>query len=236
MDIHPAAAAFPMMSEVELEAMAEDIKSNGLRSPIVVWRGRVVDGRNRLAALAKTVTPPRFVELEGYDDEGDVIRWIISTNIHRRHLSTEQRAMIASDLAKLGLGANQHGREGAGIQAPSLSQAQAAEAMQVSRDSVQKAKAIATADPALAAEVKAGNRSLNSAHREIKRRTAPAKPVATLPDPDQADDAVIDAKEESDASGYTKQMEKIWAGFIALSATEQTAYGERYKGWLRINT
>src|SRR5262245_55299485 len=55
--IHPAADLFPMMSPDELRALAEDIKKNGLRYPIVFCladdgKGRLLlDGRNRLDAM-----------------------------------------------------------------------------------------------------------------------------------------------------------------------------------------
>ena len=65
--VHPAAALLPMMSDAELEALAADIKANGLLEPIVVWvdnsaaaKGSegpfttyLLDGRNRLAALER---------------------------------------------------------------------------------------------------------------------------------------------------------------------------------------
>lgn len=54
-------------------------------------------------------------------------------NLHRRHLSESQRAMVAARLATLPKGANQH----ASIEAPS--QADAAELLNVSRPSVQRA-------------------------------------------------------------------------------------------------
>jgi DNA-binding Lrp family transcriptional regulator len=55
--IHPAAELFPLMPEAELKELAEDIKTNGLRAPIVGWASDegqfLLDGRNRLDALAK---------------------------------------------------------------------------------------------------------------------------------------------------------------------------------------
>jgi ParB-like chromosome segregation protein Spo0J len=43
--IHPAAGAFPMMPDDELDELAEDIKVNGLRHPIILNKeGQLVDG------------------------------------------------------------------------------------------------------------------------------------------------------------------------------------------------
>jgi hypothetical protein len=47
---HPYADLFPMMSTAELEALTADIAANGLRHPIVRYKGMVLDGRNRLLA------------------------------------------------------------------------------------------------------------------------------------------------------------------------------------------
>jgi hypothetical protein len=52
--VHPAADAFPMMSEDELRALGEDTQANGLRIPIVLWGSAPptrIDGRNRRDAL-----------------------------------------------------------------------------------------------------------------------------------------------------------------------------------------
>jgi hypothetical protein len=65
--VHPAADLFPLMSQDELKALAEDIKTNGLQQPIILWRESSTDapvlddGRNRLDALALLdwLGPPR---------------------------------------------------------------------------------------------------------------------------------------------------------------------------------
>ena len=91
--VHPAAALFPMLDERELAELASDIKSNGLLSPVVVKDGEILDGRNRLRACEIAGVPPRFVEWVGC---GSVSSWIFSFNLHRRHLTTSQRAMLAA--------------------------------------------------------------------------------------------------------------------------------------------
>src|SRR5262245_51972785 len=55
--IHPAAKLFPLMSPDELRALGEDIKANGLTSPIALWQTdektpvMLLDGCNRLDAM-----------------------------------------------------------------------------------------------------------------------------------------------------------------------------------------
>src|SRR5262245_11653841 len=58
--IHPAAELFPLLSETDpaaLKELGEDIRKNGLASPIVLWadddpeKAVLLDGRNRLDAM-----------------------------------------------------------------------------------------------------------------------------------------------------------------------------------------
>jgi hypothetical protein len=35
--VHPFAASFPPMSDLELDALGKDIKANGLKHPIIFW-------------------------------------------------------------------------------------------------------------------------------------------------------------------------------------------------------
>lgn len=89
--VHPAAAVFPMLSDDELADLAADIKANGLLHPITLDKdGRIVDGRNRNAACKRAGIEPTYATLA---DDVDVVAFILSQNVHRRHLSAGQRAM-----------------------------------------------------------------------------------------------------------------------------------------------
>jgi hypothetical protein len=90
---HPYADLFPMMAKDELDALAEDIKENGLRQDIVLYQGAILDGRNRHAACTVAGVEPRFVEHEGDDDSA--LALVISLNIQRRDLTAGQRALVA---------------------------------------------------------------------------------------------------------------------------------------------
>jgi hypothetical protein len=91
--IHPAATMFPMMHGPELGLLVEDIEANGLREPIVLFDGLVLEGRNRLRACELAQVPPRFVEWDGV---GSPIAFVLSRNLHRRHLNESQRSIIAA--------------------------------------------------------------------------------------------------------------------------------------------
>ena len=85
------------MSNEALDELATDIKQYGLRDPIVMHEGRVIDGRNRLEGCHRAGVEPTSKEWSG---TGSVVAWIISVNVHRRHLTDQRRAMIAARVAQ----------------------------------------------------------------------------------------------------------------------------------------
>ncbi len=94
---HPACTVFPQLPEVDLQDLAADIAANGLRNPIVLWEGKILDGRNRYLACEIAQVEPRFTEFEGDDPIG----WVVSQNLVRRHLTASQKAVVALDLLPL---------------------------------------------------------------------------------------------------------------------------------------
>jgi hypothetical protein len=97
MGIHDEANIFPMMNAAEFEALKGDIKANGLKKPIVVHEGKILDGRNRLRACVEVGVEPKFEE---WDQKGDQFDFVIGANIIRRHLSKSQKALIAYEMVK----------------------------------------------------------------------------------------------------------------------------------------
>jgi ParB-like nuclease family protein len=91
---HPLANRDRMMDDHELEGLKTSIKTNGFRKdrPIVLFEGKILDGRNRTkAALAigYKFTPADFVEFIG--TLADAERWVDAENLHRRHLTAEDK-------------------------------------------------------------------------------------------------------------------------------------------------
>lgn len=90
--IHPFATAFPYMSDEEVKALSEDIKTNGQIHPIIVMGDVLLDGRHRLRACQMAEIDPAVKEYEGLTDDESLLKYITSLNIHRRHLTTSQKA------------------------------------------------------------------------------------------------------------------------------------------------
>jgi len=112
---HRLAIIFPELDDGKIRDLADDIRQNGLQQPIVMFEGRILDGRNRLTACKIAGVEPEFKEFEG----DDPLAHVISLNLHRRHLSESQRAMVAGNIANIQLGENQHSNEGTSIGAAS---------------------------------------------------------------------------------------------------------------------
>ncbi len=99
--VHPAAELFPMMSEEELQGLTDDIHKNGLSESIVLWHdGRLLDGRNRLEACNRLGIEPSVAQFDS-DSEINPVEYVLSHNLHRRHLSPSQKAMVAVKLKEL---------------------------------------------------------------------------------------------------------------------------------------
>lgn len=133
LEFHPLSELFPLLEGAEFDALVNDVRTNGLRQLIVVDSDeKILDGRNRYRACLKAKVKPVTRHYNQAVD-GPLVPFVISLNLHRRHLSESQRAMVAAKLANMKRGDNQH----ASIDA--TSQSQAAELLNVSRGSVQRA-------------------------------------------------------------------------------------------------
>ena len=93
-EVHDYAALVPMANAVEQDALTKDIKDHGLREPIVLWRGKVVDGRCRLKACKALGERIRIKELDDELDDAAVKAFVKSVNT-RRNLTTTQKIMSA---------------------------------------------------------------------------------------------------------------------------------------------
>jgi ParB-like chromosome segregation protein Spo0J len=94
-----------MMHPDSFQRLKADIKENGQEKCITFFDGQLLDGRNRMKACEELGVEPSIEEIEDSGDgKFDPFRWVLSVNLHRRHLTESQRAMVAAKLANLKCG------------------------------------------------------------------------------------------------------------------------------------
>jgi ParB-like chromosome segregation protein Spo0J len=95
---HPLANMFPMIEGSAFDELKRDIAAQGILEPIRLYQGMILDGRNRYAAAkacGHQFSLDDFVQWEGTVAEAEA--WVISTNLHRRHLSAKQKQEMVRD-------------------------------------------------------------------------------------------------------------------------------------------
>ena len=152
MRIHDAANIFPPMSEREFAELVADMGEHGQREPIVTVDGAIVDGRHRARACEALGLEPVVREWEG---PGSLTAYVVSMNLHRRHMDESQRAMVAERLRRM---------PSANLHPDSDTAEQAADLLNVSRRSVfTAAKVLDKGAPELVAAVDAGQVAVSTA-------------------------------------------------------------------------
>lgn len=99
MKFHPYSEIFPLLAGSEFDSLVEDIARHGLREPLWLYKGKILDGRNRFLACQKARVRPNTRQFRGDDEEA--LAFVVSANIQRRHLNESQRAMAAARIATL---------------------------------------------------------------------------------------------------------------------------------------
>jgi hypothetical protein len=99
LDVHPLAERLPAMLRDEYCELVVDIKRNKLQQPIVLYEGKILDGRHRYMACRELDIMPTTVDFTGTKNEAEA--YVLSLNVHRRHLSLEQKhKIVAAELKR----------------------------------------------------------------------------------------------------------------------------------------
>ena len=87
---HALSAAFPSMSEEELQNLKDSIDVIGVQNPIVIYEGKIIDGWHRYKVANELRLPCPVVHLA---DDVDPQDFVLANNKARRHLNRGQIAM-----------------------------------------------------------------------------------------------------------------------------------------------
>jgi len=90
-EFHEAANIFPL-DDGNIDQLAGDISKNGQQVAIETLGGKIIDGRRRWLACEKAGVKP-VVRAVFVDDP---ISYVLSLNLHRRHLTPSQLAMVGA--------------------------------------------------------------------------------------------------------------------------------------------
>ena len=96
LEYHDYAKLFPSMTEDEKTALKEDIRRNGIQSPIVLFEGKVLDGRHRYESAIEIGLTEEEIPFTNLNGSADPLTYAMASNFHRRHLGASQRALIAA--------------------------------------------------------------------------------------------------------------------------------------------
>jgi ParB-like chromosome segregation protein Spo0J len=175
LEVHPAAAEFPLLGGREFEELKADIKERGLLKPIVKKGNVILDGRNRLRACQELNIHPLFIEYEGNDE----VDFIVGANILRRHLTSDQRVAILAKSRASAIEGAAEARRKAGVTVISAggsgeAGSMLAEEARVGRDRARVALALRKHSPEMLDAVIRGKEKLSAAAAKSRSRHAEA--------------------------------------------------------------
>ena len=146
-------------------------RPTGYVAPITLYEGKVLDGRNRMIACDWAW---KELLVEAYDGD-DPVGFVISKNLHRRHLTESQRAMIAAKLANMS-----EGRPNKTTRIRAVSQGKAGELLSVGHRTVSDANTVLkSGDTGLIEAVQSGKMKVDPAARLVRAKRA--KPTTQPP-------------------------------------------------------
>jgi N6-adenosine-specific RNA methylase IME4 len=166
--VHEYAEIFPPMNSKEFNELKRDIKENGLLDPIILYDGKILDGRNRYNACKEV-----GIEVKTKDYDGDnPLQYVMSTNLKRRHLTDSQKAIVGTrykiHYAKLyPQGRNQYSEDMELVPSASARD-RAGDLVGVSGRYIDIAEEVLKAKPEMEEKIMSGDIKLKQVYRDIK--------------------------------------------------------------------
>jgi|GEM_PF-5132275 len=215
-EVHPYAEALPLIEGQEFQELIDSIATIGQCEPIIRWRGKILDGRNRLRACLALGIEPKIRDMDDLTDD-EALDLVVVKNLHRRHLNASQRALVAERLATFRVGSNiRHGVIG---EITETTQIEAAAQLKVSPRYVNMARYVReNARPHIVAMVDAGHLSLTEANYLAK---LPAHRQDELRTPEQAHTMANELRGRSGRLAKKRPRAVLKAGLTAFADLRQ---------------
>ena len=178
----------PPLRDAEREVLEGSILANGCETPLIVWKGKsiIVDGHNRYR-ICKTNGIPFAIEEKEFENEEEVMYWIVMNQIGRRNLNAYSKIEMVLPLMdileqeaikrmhsgkKAEEGASKESAQGKGRVTEHVGAM-----VGVSHNMVnQVMKIIRVADEETKAKLRCGDLSVNAVYQAIRREETKAEP------------------------------------------------------------
>ena len=185
MEFHDVAALFPLMNTEEFHGLVADIKANGLREAIWLYEGKILDGRNRYRACLEAGVAPRYRTYTGDEPTS----FVLSLNLHRRHLTYDQRVglalkiqpLIAAELERVRrqkISAARRGEMGPKSAPSQKAATEAAQKTGVGKTAVKEMAAVQQHTPSIADDLLAQRTLVRDERKRLSREKRIAKTLA----------------------------------------------------------
>lgn len=202
---HTIADIFPLMDGQPLADLTEDVKTHGLREPIWLYEGQILDGRNRYRACLAAGVEPVFVDYNG----DDALGFVVSLNLHRRHLNESQRGMVGANIATLKQGEVGRNHEKS---ESSMELSEAARLFNVGVETIKRAKqVIKNGVPELQQQVSAGNIKVRPAADISKLPAKEQLAILKKEDPKAVQQAAKEIRAEKETQRREQRMTSLKA-------------------------
>ncbi|ELQ8318129.1 hypothetical protein R2571_007052 [Pseudomonas aeruginosa] len=97
LEFHPFAQLFPLITGEEYSALKQNIAERGQQVPILLFDGKILDGRNRYNCCQELGIQAEYEDYLG----PDALEHVLSLNLYRRQLTVAQRALVAAEFSSL---------------------------------------------------------------------------------------------------------------------------------------
>ena len=172
----------PALTAEEFKQLEENILKDGIRDPLVLWNGYLIDGHNRYQIAFKHGLEYKTIDKE-FKDQSEVKEWMINNQFGRRNLSNYQRSVLALELESVfsKRAKEQQVRKPEFVlpmlaeQKPIDTRKELAKIANVSHGTLDKVKQIQTnSSDEVKEKLISGDMSINQAYQEIKKQKAEA--------------------------------------------------------------
>jgi|694.fasta_scaffold91441_6 N6-adenosine-specific RNA methylase IME4/ParB-like chromosome segregation protein Spo0J len=167
----------PALTAEEYKQLEANILSEGIRDPLVLWKGYLVDGHNRYAIATEHGLDYKTVNKD-FKDSNEVKEWMILNQFGRRNLSNYQRSVLALQLEEVFSAKAKQNQirkpESVSVNSPKQNpidtRKELSKVASVGEQTIARVKVIeAKATPEVKAQLSTGELSINQAYQEIKK-------------------------------------------------------------------